>query len=112
MFWKVYILDKGLSLRLGRCSNIQDCDVNVPVSFELPDGPGGHLYQQYMDLVVQLARLQGKAYEQLYSASALYLDASERLKRAAELADEVTRIDSNMATSRVGRSATLLRRNF
>ena len=57
LFWTVHELDKGLSLRLGRPSNI--CDTRITISFEAN-----------VPRHTRLARIQGKAYDQLCSPAA------------------------------------------
>lgn len=34
LFWHVYSLEKGLGLRLGRASGIQECDITIPRKFD------------------------------------------------------------------------------
>ncbi|KAE8348322.1 hypothetical protein BDV28DRAFT_143800 [Aspergillus coremiiformis] len=87
LFWAVYIVDKGLSLRLGRASSIQDYDISLPTTFEkLGDfEPWRSVYP----LWIQLGRIQGKVYDMLYSPAALRMPANERAFRARQLASEM-----------------------
>ncbi|KAF6842781.1 C6 transcription factor [Colletotrichum musicola] len=77
LFWSVYTLDKGLSLQLNRPPNIRDADVTLAFDAEsLPH-------------TVKLARIQGQAYERLYSSSGLDRPAAERARDAEMLANRL-----------------------
>jgi hypothetical protein len=79
LFWIVYGLDKGLSLRLGRMSNLNDADITTPVD---PDEPTR----------IAVGRIQGKAYDQLYSPIGLSRSNEERSHLAMTLAEELRRL--------------------
>ncbi|EAW14817.1 putative C6 transcription factor [Aspergillus clavatus NRRL 1] len=87
LFWTVYCLDKGLSLRLGRASTIQDYDTTLPNSFGAyaAEEPWRKIYQ----LWVKMATIQGKVYEQLYSPAGLGQAEHERVFCARQLASEM-----------------------
>jgi hypothetical protein len=68
-------MDKALSLRFGRSSNIRDFDITLPRE---PDEP----------LTTRLARLQGKVYDQLYSPPGLSMPDDIRSQTAEGLAAE------------------------
>lgn len=87
LFWSVYVTEKALSLRLGRASSIQDYDISVPTTIELHGGlePWRTIYP----LWINLARIQGKVYEMLYSPTALRKPANERASYARQLAAEM-----------------------
>ena len=87
LFWSVYCLDKGLSLRLGRASAIQDYDVSIAPTFNLDDVPGP--WKSIYTLWITLSRIQGKVYEQLYSPAALSQPETERVAHARRLAAEM-----------------------
>lgn len=64
LFWNVYTLDKGLGLRLGRSSVINDCDINIPreVNFEGFE----HIERSsFPTLWVRISSLQSQIYEHL-----------------------------------------------
>lgn len=65
LFWHVYTMDKGLSLRLGQSSVIHDCDITIPRTFEF-DGFGIGESPTIPTLWIQLSYVQGCVYEQLY----------------------------------------------
>jgi hypothetical protein len=90
-FWGIYICDKGLSLRLGRASSIQDYDL----SLQLPETEGNDQLPIFLTLRrfwVLTASIQGRIYEQLYSATALTSSAEERANKALRLAEEMEAI--------------------
>lgn len=76
LFWTVYGIDKGLSLRLGRASNIQDSEITLhPSPNESP--------------CTKNSRIQGKVYDQLFSPFGLSRPQNERHICAKALAVEV-----------------------
>lgn len=86
LFWLVYVLEKTLSLRLGRASTITEQDVTVP-----PPG-GTHPscpLSFYLQLQVRLARLAGMVYTDLYSAHSLTVPEHSRRTRIQKLSHEV-----------------------
>ncbi|KAF4920407.1 hypothetical protein CGCVW01_v006905 [Colletotrichum viniferum] len=80
LFWPVYSLDKGLSLQLDRPPNIRDVDISF--SFDPDSQPRS----------IRLARIQGKAYEQLYSPQGLSQPVLERGHDAEVLATQLREI--------------------
>lgn len=87
LFWSVYCLDKGLSLRLGRASTIQDYDITSTPTFNRVDISSFWKTVHY--LWVSLARIQGKVYELLYSPVGLSQPESQRVAHARQLASEM-----------------------
>ncbi|KAF7525768.1 hypothetical protein G7054_g10996 [Neopestalotiopsis clavispora] len=69
MFWSTYMLDKGLSLRLGRASVLQDYDISIPSVLETTFGEVPS--QAILSLWIKHAEVQGKIYQRLYSPGAL-----------------------------------------
>ncbi|KLP19697.1 uncharacterized protein LW94_4328 [Fusarium fujikuroi] len=76
LFWVVYAYEKGLSLRLGRCSGIRDSEVCSP-------------RQANQHRSIRLGRIQGKAYGQLYSPEGLKTANTTRYEVANGLAQEL-----------------------
>ncbi|KAK7906485.1 hypothetical protein PG985_016222 [Apiospora marii] len=90
LFWNVYVLDKGLSLRLGRPSVIQDYDITVPIPTSSIDR---HPAIEHCLLTwIKVSRCQGRVYELLYSPAALAQDDGVRTARAQSLVDELLTI--------------------
>lgn len=81
VFWHVFMLDKGLSLRLGRAAVIQECDIEIPWNF---DFAGITLLESTAipSLWVQISALQGKIYDQLYVAPRATLHSFQALADA------------------------------
>lgn len=82
VFWKVYILDKDISLRTGRPfgQDDDDMDVRLPSSTSLEPGS--------IDLFncrIGLALVQGQVYKQLYSVRAERQTAAQKAIAAQEL---------------------------
>ncbi|KAI7978784.1 hypothetical protein EIK77_006641, partial [Talaromyces pinophilus] len=65
LFWTVYAMEKGISLRLGRSSNIHDAEITLLVS---PNEPR----------FVKLGRINGMVYDQLYSPASLLRPVDNR----------------------------------
>ncbi|KAF7169115.1 hypothetical protein CNMCM5623_001923 [Aspergillus felis] len=75
VFWVLYVLDRGLSFRLGRPPTIRDEDIQIS---EPTDGKFAHL--------VRLIRIESEIYTRLYSVRAREPDRrSERLAAEDEL---------------------------
>ena len=63
LFWSTYLIDKSLSLRLGRASNISDWDITVPR--RLMRDAKQEPVLAYFVLWVEPARCQGNISEML-----------------------------------------------
>jgi hypothetical protein len=85
LFWAVYRLDKGISLRLGRSSTIRDEEISLS---SIPDHPS-----------IRTARIQGRAYDELYSPKGLLRKDTQRACIAESLATELNQciIDTRAA---------------
>ncbi|KAL7919888.1 fungal-specific transcription factor domain-containing protein [Trichoderma austrokoningii] len=84
VFWKVYILDKDISLRTGRPFGQDDDDMDV----RLPSPSDARLEPCKLDLFncrIGLALVQGQVYKQLYSVRAGRQTAAQRAIAAREL---------------------------
>ncbi|KAF5720950.1 hypothetical protein FMUND_3853 [Fusarium mundagurra] len=90
LFWLTYLLDKGLSLRLGRPAVIQDDEITLPERFDKADVPAG--WRDLLTQWIRHSRLVGRAYQDLYSPSALRKSAKERGERARNLMAALKRI--------------------
>ncbi|KAM6510743.1 hypothetical protein FSOLCH5_011188 [Fusarium solani] len=91
LFWQVYSWDRGLSLRMGRASVINDGDITIPRQFDFSGFP---LLEKPTTpkFWLERATLQGQIYIQLYSPAALAVHPSELGRRAEELAVECRRL--------------------
>lgn len=82
VFWKLYILDKDISLRTGRPFGQDDDDMDVRLPSNASLEPGN------MDLFncrIGLALVQGQVYKQLYSVQAGRQTPTQRAIAAQEL---------------------------
>lgn len=94
------MLEKSLSLRLGRPSNIQDYDITVPYP-----SSSNKIYGPligYFRMWVIVSRIQGKTYEQLYSREAICQPIAVRESRACGLAAELKRVTDSTEAEHVG----------
>ncbi|KAF6806883.1 fungal specific transcription factor [Colletotrichum sojae] len=87
LFWLIYIHEKALSLRLGRSSTIRDGDVTV--SPPVTDWRAEIAVFAQLGQWIELARLQGMVYDQIYSPAALIQPQAIRIARARRLASEL-----------------------
>ncbi|KAI0839490.1 fungal-specific transcription factor domain-containing protein [Hypoxylon sp. FL0890] len=86
LFWCTYMLDKGLSLRLGRASILQDYDISLP--HIAPEAHVAYPGTEVMTLWIKHAQVQGRIYERLYSPGALRQSDSYRVEQVGILATE------------------------
>ncbi|KAI6754601.1 hypothetical protein HG530_012353 [Fusarium avenaceum] len=86
LFWSVYTYERGLSLRLGRCSGIMDSQITLPIE------PDEHR-------AIRHGRIQGKVYDQLYrpkapsTATQTRIEAVNTLARELQLIIDETQVD-------------------
>lgn len=89
------MLDKNLSLNLGRGSNFNDSDIDAEFFT-----PSTHPQQRPWDLMsldtILFARLQGQVYERLYSASAIEAGVDERAAAIEELSSQVNALRNQL----------------
>ena len=105
LFWHVYSLERGLSIRLGRASAIHDFDITLSgrlSELSLPEPWPGML-----SFWVGNAKIQGKLYEHLYSRVALSTPENVLLARAENLMKELKSL--GLQNSYVRHLLTLLR---
>jgi hypothetical protein len=76
LFWAVYTYERGLSLRLGRCSGIADSQITLPIE------PDEHRS-------IRHGRIQGRVYDQLYRPNAPSTGTQTRVEAVNTLAHEL-----------------------
>ncbi|KAF2117979.1 hypothetical protein BDV96DRAFT_406881 [Lophiotrema nucula] len=76
LFWTIYGIEKGLSLRLGRSSNIRDSEITLPIQSDEPRS-------------TRLGRIHGMVYDQLYSPASLDRPVAERTRAVESLAQSM-----------------------
>ena len=86
-FWYLYAAEKGFCFNIGRSSVFQDYDITT-VRPSCPgdlEAPWGAFYLRWLDL----ARLQGEIYQQLFSGGARYTSTEVRAQRARILVQKL-----------------------
>jgi len=98
-FWQIYTVDKGLGLRLGRASVIQDCDISIARELDFEGFP--YLEETPIpSLWLKLGQVQGRIYKELYSPDALQLSPSKLSERAQNLAVMCRNLETEVAALR------------
>lgn len=111
MFWLVLMVEKSLSLILGRPSTIRDTDVTISrPTVEEAVTPNLHIMPA-MDKWIDYAFLTSRVYDELFSPGALCQPDSFRLGRARALATELQSVFDSTHPTEV-RSGWLLRPNI
>ncbi|KAF7594200.1 hypothetical protein BBP40_009904 [Aspergillus hancockii] len=87
LFWVVYVTEKALSLRLGRSSTFRDEDITVP-RLTIDESMESLFVPKWIDIAV----LQGKTYDHIYSPGALLQPIDIRISRARALVADLKRI--------------------
>ncbi|KAI0172907.1 fungal-specific transcription factor domain-containing protein [Hypoxylon sp. FL1284] len=90
LFWCTYMMDKGLSLRLGRASILQDYDISLP--HIAPEAKSERPGSEVIVLWTRHAQIQGRIYERLYSPGALRQSNSYRVEQVGHLSVELNRL--------------------
>lgn len=86
-FWSLYLLDRSVALRLGRAPAIQDYDISLP--YPSPSAKCSTEVAGLFGYWLDVARVQGKITEKLYSPGALSRPQEERFHSAAQLEVEL-----------------------
>ena len=83
LFWTLFILDKQLALRSGQSCHLHsfDCDVPLPASGTVDDGP---LYDQRV-AAIGLAFVNESIYRDLYSAKSNRIPNAQRERKVDSL---------------------------
>ncbi|KAH7120471.1 hypothetical protein EDB81DRAFT_700705 [Dactylonectria macrodidyma] len=92
LFWNVYMIEKSLSLRLGRASTIPDwaVTVSIPGMEDFYPNP----LSPYISLWIRTAKCQGSIYEILFSPNSVLQPDHVRESRVQSLANDLTEIRS------------------
>ncbi|KAI5363000.1 hypothetical protein Slin14017_G066810 [Septoria linicola] len=78
LFWNCYVMDRNLALRLGRAPSIPEYDITSPSPREAKTLTISVTVVHLLEYWVQVARVQGKICERLYSPAALLQTEHER----------------------------------
>lgn len=88
LFWTIYMTEKMLSLRLGRSSTIRDQDITLTrLGMERPSGCS--FLAELAPGWINMASIQGRIYDDIYSPGALMQPPHIRTSRARALAAEL-----------------------
>ncbi|KGQ01399.1 hypothetical protein PAAG_11863 [Paracoccidioides lutzii Pb01] len=85
LFWFIYVLDKDLTLLLGRSSTLQDYDISLAYPGP-PSDPKLRSWYQMFEGWVTYSTIAAQIYEKLYSVLALSESSAMRTERACSLA--------------------------
>jgi hypothetical protein len=96
LFWLAYIMDKGLALRLGRNSIIQDYDVTLSKTLG-STLDSNEVWRGIITSWIHHAEAQGRTYEQLYSSRSLSAPQEQRIQHASAIAADIDRVNRNDA---------------
>ena len=88
IFWFVYVLERDISLQLGRSSQIQDDDINTPKPEPSMDA-GRRPWDILVLRCIESAKIEGRIYRDLFCAAALDKPSAVRAQRARTLASDL-----------------------
>ena len=86
-FWMLYMIDKTLSLNLGRSSCFPDYDIDVKV-FSLSQDSRFRPWDRAFVAFIEFSKLQGRIYDELYSSRAQKEQPESRSKVVEDLSTE------------------------
>lgn len=87
LFWSIYVVEKGLSLQLGRSSTIRDIDITVPLPVQ--HSKLDFMFDSTSFRPIELSRLQGMVYDKIYSPGALMQPDIVRISRIKALVKDL-----------------------
>ncbi|RYN18686.1 hypothetical protein AA0117_g10648 [Alternaria alternata] len=88
LFWSTYCIERPTALRLGRPSTIRDGHITIPKPDQYPTLQGLTSSRQSLIHAVEMSRLHGSAYDDLFCPGALALPAMHRTTRGQAIAAE------------------------
>lgn len=107
VFWNLYMIDKNLSLALGRKANFQDEDIDIAY-FSLSTDPRQRPWDLIGHATIRFATTQGEVYDRLYSIKASKSSPEERSRAIEELAAKMVELRNVLVAVRT----TLIRGGF
>ncbi|CAM1503729.1 Fc.00g013200.m01.CDS01 [Cosmosporella sp. VM-42] len=87
LFWTIYMTEKMLSLRLGRSSTFRDQDITL--TRPGMERPSSSFFAELAPGWINVASIQGRIYDDIYSPGALMQPPHIRTSRARTLAAEL-----------------------
>ncbi|KAI8191345.1 hypothetical protein K4K54_010306 [Colletotrichum sp. SAR 10_86] len=92
LFWAMFILEKNLSLQLGRSSTLRDHDITVPLrAIKMGYQIGGSL-GVLSPKWLRISQIEGRVYDEIYSPEALHQGSNTRNSRARGLIADMKEI--------------------
>ncbi|KAF4845463.1 putative transcriptional regulatory protein [Colletotrichum siamense] len=92
LFWAMFILEKNLSLQLGRSSTLRDHDITVPLrAIKMGYQIGGSL-GVLSPKWLRISQIEGRVYDEIYSPEALHQGSNTRNSRARGLITDMKEI--------------------
>ena len=96
----IVIIDKTLSLRLGRASSIRDDDFTLEkLSDNSQDDLSAFSFMALLSKWVDLSLLHGQVYDEIFSPRALLQPEGVRVARARALASDLQRVFETVGTA-------------
>jgi hypothetical protein len=89
LFWLFYMMDKILSLSLGRVSNFPDYDIDA-LMFTVSEDPECRSWDEMYVVCIELAKIMGKIYDELYSTNGRKKPPELKSRTVEELASSLT----------------------
>lgn len=95
LFWVIFTTERMLSLRLGRSSTFRDQDITVPRLDIWHGNEPDSLLNPILPKWIDIAGLQGRTYDEIYSPGALLQPVHIRESRARALAADLRKVLSH-----------------
>ncbi|KAL2359088.1 hypothetical protein RJZ56_008078 [Blastomyces dermatitidis] len=95
VFWRLYMIDKNLSLNLGRTSHFQDHDIDCGVFIPSTD-PHQSPWDLMAHVIIKFSAIQGRVYDRLYSVSASQSSPEEKMRVMEQLSIELIEVRNEL----------------
>lgn len=95
IFWRLYLLDKNISLRLGQAALLQDFDIDIP----FPGDPGSDQFNPPFGQITtwsKSSRVMGRLYQELFSPTALRKTDTERHTAVRSLLGQLQELEPDL----------------
>lgn len=100
LVWMIVIIDKTLSLRIGRASSIRDGDFTLEkLSDNSQDDLSAFSFMTLLSKWIDLSLLQGQVYDDIFSPRALLQPEGIRVVRARALVTDLQRVFETIGTA-------------
>lgn len=92
VFWAMFILEKNLSLQLGRSSTLRDHDITISLKHVRTVYQVGGSLGVLSPKWLQVSQIEGRVYDEIYSPDALQQSPRQRDARAMKLVADMNEI--------------------